>query len=657
MKFKINAAIPISFLFLCWTHSVSGQVRLPRLISDGMVLQRESEVKIWGWSAPGERISIRFLESTFLTSANGSGEWEVILGELESGGPHKMSIRASNEIEIQDIMIGDVWLCSGQSNMELWMGRVSWVYPDEIAACGNNLIRQFLVPDTWDFTGPHEDLPSGSWKTANPQNIMDFSAVAYFFTKELQAKYGIPVGLINAALGGSPAEAWMSEDALKKFPDHYKEMQRYKDTAWIKRLIRDDRARAGDWYDRLYQKDEGYKDKHKPWYQSSLKSSGWKTMCVPGYWTGTELEKTNGSIWFGRTFEINAEAAGKPGMLILGRIIDADSVYLNGKFIGSTGYQYPPRRYRIPQGVLKEGENTVIVRVISNLGTGGFVPDKPYEIICGSDTTDLKGPWQYRIGTIMEPLDPETFIRWKPGGLYNAMLAPLMDYRIKGAAWYQGEANTGRAIEYREVLPALIGDWRRNWQQGDFPFIFVQLHNFMEPRDNPSESNWALLRESQMKALSVPNTGMAVAIDLGEWNDIHPLNKKEVGYRLALAAQHLAYGDNKVVYSGPVYDSMRIEGNRIILSFSNIGGGLVSRGGGELKEFCIAGNDRQFEWAHAEIQDDKVVVWNDKIAHPVAVRYAWADNPAKANLFNREGLPASPFRTDEWIPDNLLPAH
>jgi sialate O-acetylesterase len=296
--------------------------------------------------------------------------------------------------------------------------------------------------------------------------------------------------------------------------------------------------------------------------------------------------------------------------------------------------------------VLREGRNTIVVRVISNIGKGGFVPDKSYELICAGQTIDLKGEWQYRLGARMEPLASQTFIRWKPLGLYNAMTAPLINYAIKGVVWYQGESNADRPVEYRKLLPALIRDWRSKWGQGDFPFLIVQLPNFMEAKDQPSESNWALLREAQLRTLSLPRTGLAVTIDIGEWNDIHPLDKKDVGKRLALAAQRVAYGDESVVSSGPIYQSMKIEGNKVIVSFTQTGSGLVAKNG-ELTSFAVAGADKRFVWAQAKIEDNKVVVWSEKVPNPVAVRYAWADNPQGANLYNVEGLPASPFRTDE----------
>jgi sialate O-acetylesterase len=327
--------------------------------------------------------------------------------------------------------------------------------------------------------------------------------------------------------------------------------------------------------------------------------------------------------------------------------VDADTTYVNGKIMGTVSYQYPPRIYDVSENMLKAGKNIVVVRVINNSGRGGFVLDKPYQLIAAGQTIDLKGKWQYKLGATMDPLPAKTFIEWQPLGLYNGMLAPLLNYRIKGVIWYQGEANTGKPLEYQKLFPAVIADWRQKWNQGDFPFLYVQLANFMEVKDQPCESNWAELRESQLKTLSVPNTAMAVATDIGEWNDIHPLNKEDVGKRLALAAQKVAYGDEEVVYSGPIYQSMKIQANKIVITFTNTGSGLIAKGGGELKHFTVAGADKKFIWAKAKIEGDKVIVWNADITNPEAVRYAWADNPEGANLYNKEGLPASSFRTDE----------
>lgn len=622
------------------------QVRLPRLISDGMVLQRNTDVKIWGWAPFGEKIEVQFLGIEYQAEADTSGLWEVNLGRLEPGGPHQMVIRASNLLTINNIAIGDVWVASGQSNMELPLRRVSWVYPGEIASGNYPFIRQFQVGQTYNFKNPQSDVSGGAWVAANPETVMNFSAVAYFFARELYHKYRVPVGIINATLGGSPAEAWMSQEALKYFPDHYNELQRFKDDQLIKKIEESDRERIGAWYRKLNQHDKAYQG-NQPWYLPGTDTRGWHEMVVPGIWKGTSLEGFNGVVWFKRNFNMTPEMVNQSAMVILGCIVDADSVFINGTFVGATGYQYPPRRYNIPADLVKPGENTIVIRVISHIGHGGFVPDKTYAIVTNTDTLDISGLWQYRTGARMEPLAGQTFVRWKPGGLYNAMISPLLNFRIKGVIWYQGESNAGRAIEYRELFPAMINNWRQNWQQGDFPFLFVQLANFMEAKPQPSESDWAMLREAQLKTTSLPLTAMAVAIDIGEWNDIHPLNKKEVGRRLSLAARRLAYDENRLVFSGPVFDSMKIRGGKAILSFKHTGSGLTTSDGLPPAEFAIAGADGQFVWAIAKIKNNKVIVSSKAVTKPVAVRYAWADNPSRANLINAEGLPASPFRTDK----------
>ncbi|HTY11463.1 MAG TPA: sialate O-acetylesterase [Bacteroidota bacterium] len=646
MKSTLYRRILIYLLGISVGASAIAQVRLPRLVSDGMVLQRDSKVKVWGWAGRGEKISVHFIDSVYTAFADSAGDWSIVLAGLKAGGPYEMRIEASNVLTVKDIMIGEVWVCSGQSNMELTMKTVRPIYEDEIANAQNPFIREFTVPQTYDFNKPHQDLDSGSWQSATPATVLQFSAVAYFFGKELYEQYKVPIGLINTSLGGSPIESWMSEDALKKFPVAYKEAQRFKDPLLIRKIESEDRARIGKWYALARESDEGHKDPSRLWTSPSLKTSGWPSMKIPGYWMNTALGRVNGVVWFRKEFTVPVAMTGVSAKLILGRIVDADSAFVNGTFVGTTSYQYPPRRYEIPAGVLKEGKNILVVRVINESGAGGFVPDKQYEIVAGGQTIDLKGDWQYRLGASMPPLASQTFIRWKPLGLYNAMIAPLLKYSVKGAIWYQGESNAGSPIEYRELLPSLIADWRQKWGEGDFPFLIVQLPNFMTAKEEPSQSDWALLREAQLRTLSTPNTGLAVTIDVGEWNDIHPLNKKEVGKRLALAAQKVAYGDEHVVSSGPIYRSMKVDGNKIILTFSSVGGGLVAKGG-VLKSFAIAGADMQFVWGDAKIEGDNVVVSSATIANPVAVRYAWADNPADANLYNKEGFPASPFRTDE----------
>lgn len=631
----------LSLLFTC--YGLSADIKLPSFIGDGMVLQRNAEVKIWGWASPSERVTISFKDINLETKTKSDGEWMVVLKDLKQGGPYQMVISGTNTITINNILVGDVWLCSGQSNMELPMRRVKPLYKKEIATAQNSRIRYIEIPQRYNFKQPQQNIEKVEWQEVRPETISDFSAVAYFFAKELYDTYQVPIGLINASLGGSPAEAWLSEDALKEFPHYFNELQQFKNDELIDSIKNHDNNHWQDWHYTLHKKDLGNKD--TPWYSKNLDISNWEEMEVPGYWIDEKLGDKHGVVWFRKDIDVPKSMLNQSLSLELGRVVDSDSVYVNGTFVGTTGYKYPPRWYAIPKDLLVEGENNITVRVINESGNGGFYEDKPYRITSEKDTIDLKGTWKYKLGAEMPAKASQTFIRWKPTGLYNAMIAPLLNYKLKGVIWYQGESNVKNPKEYETLFPCLIENWRAKFNQDNLPFLFVQLANYLKANDTPTESSWAELRDAQLKTLSLPNTAMAVTVDIGEWNDIHPLNKKDVGKRLALAAKKIAYKDSEVVYSGPLFKSYEIKGNKIILEFENTGSGLIAKGG-ELKEFAIAGADKKFVWAKAEIKGDKVIVTNPNVANPVAVRYAWADNPDEANLYNKENLPASPFKTD-----------
>ncbi|MGS2764118.1 sialate O-acetylesterase [Sinomicrobium sp. M5D2P9] len=633
----------ILFLLIQFPVSISAQIRLPRLISDHMVLQRDKEIKVWGWASPGESVKLTFRGATYGVKADNNGEWHIPLPAQKAGGPYNMEFEASNRITVQNIVFGDVWICSGQSNMELSMTRVREKYAEIVWEAENPDIRQFLVPDLYDFKKENKDLEDGEWQSATPETILGFSAVAYFFALELYEQYQVPIGLINAALGGSPIEAWMSEETLKEFPYAYEELQKFKDDALIKKIETEDSTRVADWYRTLNAKDPGLTE-NNAWSSPETEDQDWNTTEIPGYWKEGPVGNHIGSVWFRKTVDIPENMTGKPARLSLGRIIDQDYAYVNGEQVGTTGYQYPPRKYDVGASVLKAGKNTITVRVVCNAGNGGFAPDKPYYLAVPGDTIDLKGTWKYRAGTTMPRAPGQTFIRWKPGGLYNKMIAPLFHYSIKGVIWYQGESNTGNPEGYNKTFPAMIKNWREAWKQGDFPFLYVQLANFMEETDTPVESNWAALRQAQLNTLSVPNTGMAVITDLGEWNDIHPLNKKDVGKRLALLAGKIAYGEKTTTASGPVPAKANFKKGHVIVTFDHAGKGLVTRNGKAPEYFAISADGKNFVWAKAEITGKNTLkVWNDAISNPVVVRYAWANNPATANLYSENGLPASPF--------------
>jgi sialate O-acetylesterase len=643
----INNTLKISFLLSIFVaHGAVAQVRLPRLVSNGMVLQRDRPVTIWGWAAAGEKVNVSFQGKTYRATAANDGQWRVSLPAMKAGGPYDMTLAASNQIQVKDILVGDVWLCSGQSNMETPMLRLRDKYPEVIAQAANPRIRQYEVPLTYAFKGPRPDITGGKWIAADPQTVLQFSGVAYFFAKEINAKYQVPVGIIKDAVGGSPAEAWLSADALKQFPKYEEQGAKYKDSTMVAGIRQRESAAVSNWYKQLYQADQGEARGQQKWSDPGYDASGWASMDVPGYWAKqTPLGMVNGVVWFRKEVEVPAAMVGQPARLELGTLVDADSTYINGQLVGSTGYQYPPRKYEVKAGVLKPGKNVITVRLISNGGRGGFTPEKNYQLIAGGQTIDLRGPWQYKLGATSAPTPGTTTFQYQPGGLYNGMIAPVLPYAIKGVLWYQGESNTGHPQDYQALMTSLINDWRTHMQRPDLPFLYVQLANFMAVKPEPGESGWAGVRDAQRRTLAVPHTGMAVISDVGEWNDIHPLDKQTVGHRLALAAQKVAYGEAKVVSSGPLYQAMQAAGNKVTISFTNVGGGLMAKGGGPLKGFAVAGPDKKFVWAQARIEGNKVVVWNDQVPNPAVVRYAWADNPEGANLYNKEGLPASPFTT------------
>jgi sialate O-acetylesterase len=621
------------------------KLRLPRLISDGMVLQRNTNIKLWGWGKPGDTVVLEFLRQTYTSEVSEEGNWEIPFTTGQAGGPYDMKLMTTEGKEtiiIRDILLGDVWLCSGQSNMEMRMEVLTEVYPKEIESALNPYIRQFMVPMIYNFAGPQPDVEDGSWQTASPENVLNFTATGYFFALKLYQRYQVPIGLLNASLGGSPAEAWLSEEALQQFPEYLEAAHLFNNPNYVEEVLEKDLRLREEWTQRIASEDIGLSKSGVSFYSPEYDASDWEEITVPSYWEDEGIGAFNGVVWFRKEVCLTAEMAEQKAVLRLGNILDEDTVYVNGKEVGTLPMQYIPRRYELPEGVLKEGNNVIVIRVVNYSGKGGFYKEKPYCLETTQERIELCGLWRYRIGAKSEPLPAPTFVQWQPSGLYNAMIAPLIGYSIKGAIWYQGETNTRKPEEYEALLKALIQNWRVKWG-AEFSFLFVQLPNYEEAKSEPYDSNWAILREGQRRTLEVPNTGMAVTIDIGEWNDIHPVNKKEVGRRLALAAQKVTYGDETIVASGPMIHSAILQNNRIRLTFSEAKGGLITKDGNKPGHFAIAGPDQHYVWAETAIDQDSVLVWKDTIPNPAWVRYAWAENPVGANLYNKEGLPASPF--------------
>lgn len=639
----MNYRNTLLLLCLLCTGLLRAQFQLPQLISDGMILQRSTPLELWGWATPGEKIQLTFRGKIYQGEANVEGEWKIALPAQAAGGPYQLLFRnKEGEVVIEDVFFGDVWICAGQSNMVLPMERVKERYPEEVAKDQFPEIRHFFIPTTTNLQGPQKELSGSKWKKALGEELLSFSATAYFFAKAIYQEEKVPIGLVNASVGGTPIEAWISESGFESFPDILGTISRNKDERFTRQFT--ERPESTN---RPEIRDKGLLETPK-WYDPNYDPKNWYPFNLPGYWEDQGVRDLDGVVWFRKEVEVPNSMTGKEVKLFMGRIIDADEVYVNGQKVGNITYQYPPRRYTVPAGLLKAGKNIITVRVTNQDGKGGFVPDKNYALELDDLRVELTGHWQYKVGEVFRPRPSNStydqfWTQNQPTSLYNAMVAPLTDLKIKGFLWYQGESNLSNPEPYQEYLPALIEDWREQFDARDKPFLFVQLANYGDVDYLPAESDWAILREAQRQGLSVDNTAMAVAIDLGEWNDIHPLNKKGVGDRLALGALKLAYGKD-VVHSGPLFESAEVRGEQVVLHFENIGSGLVSIDAEPLAFFELAGRDGQFHRAFAKIVGNTVVVQHETISEPMYVRYAWADNPRGANLYNQEGLPASPFQ-------------
>ena len=626
------------------------QIRVARIFGSNMVLQRDKAIRVWGWADSHARITVDFNGQHVTGQAGADGRWAVELRPMHYGGPFEMRISdkadQSNTIYLHNILLGDVWICGGQSNMEFPVS--GWAKVDhsaqEIAQADHPSIRLFTVGRAMSFL-PAADLISGIWKVCAPENIAPFSAVGYFFGRKLNRDLHIPIGLVSANWGGTLIQDWISWDSIGHLPA-YKGFDP-KDSVAIKNEMRT----AKRSYDSAMLRDAG---DINSWYKIKTNPNGWRQTKVPENWSETAWHDATGTVWYRKEITLTADQAAAQARLDLGVIDDRDVSYVNGILIGRTDNWYSPRKYKLPPDVLKAGVNVISVKLTNSDGGGGFIKDNnnPVLLLAGKDSIHLAGMWLARPSVLSTQFGvrlkgPNTFA----SQLYNGMIAPFNDFAIKGVIWYQGEQNTDSypdAARYGQLFRSLISDWRSR-RNTVFPFLWVQLANFDPGNSDPLHSHWALVREGQHKQLSLPETGEAIAIDLGVSNNIHPTDKQDVGYRLALSALKIAYGRN-IVFSGPVFQSMKKKGSALILRFSNVGSGLMAKGSteGRLNGFFIAGGDGVFMPADAFIVNDKIIVSSGNVKKPVAVRYGWADDPKGLNLYNKNGLPASPFRTDDW---------
>ena len=653
-------------------------VRLPAIFSDHMVLKKTARVPVWGQADPGEEITITFAKQTAKTQAGGDGKWTATLDLSETGpGPFEMTVQGRNAIRITDVLVGEVWLASGQSNMQ-WTLNQTLNAAKEIAASANSQLREFAVMRATSMDSL-EDC-KGTWQVASPATSANFSAVAYYFGKKLQAELRVPVGIIHSSWGGTPSEAWTSSEALDTVPDLKASRERLwsqvKDYPGKKQTFVDT---FGAWLKENGREDQPVADA-AAFAAPGLSPEGWIPLTLPGRLMAEGLPDA-GAVWLRREIDFPAIPDVKI-RLNLGALDAYDSVYWNGRLLTQLTYQSysgngfvrQSAAYEVPADLVKQGQNTLAIRVFQPVTAAKF-PTVPKADSLALDTGWLAKP-EFALPTLdaekiaaaptppPNPAAPQNVA----GFLFNAMINPLVPYAISGAIWYQGESNAGRAWQHRTAFPLLITDWRSHWKQGDCPFYFCQLANYLPKKDLPGDSAWAELRDAQSQTLSLPETGQAVLIDIGEEKDIHPRNKKDVGERLALIALANDYG-KEIPFSGPVFKSARIAGGKILLTFTSTAGRLVAKTlpatsdlrtvahetaplvrnspGSELEGFALCGEDRKWVWADAKIDGDSVVVWSDQVPAPIAVRYAWSDNPT-ANLYNAAGLPASPFRTDDF---------
>ncbi len=624
------------------------QLKLPSIIADHMVLQQGKPVTVWGWNTPGEKVVVQFRNKTYTSVTNKKGEWQCTLPVMKAGTAGDMIITAKDQTQaVQDILVGEVWVCSGQSNMEWLMSQLPEDMKTETKSCRNDQIRYLTVKRGFDKVLRNDAVLLNSWRPIDSITLGDCSSVAYYFARKLYERLKVPIGLLVTSWGGTPAQSWTDTATIhSSFPGYY--------TTYTKDILPldfnslEEQARRNN---ELYKREEAASSVAMREYRAEeFNDSGWVNYQLLKFWEGQGYQNVDGVAAIRFSFTLTADQLNGKAVLYMPAIDDVDSTWVNGQFVGTTRVWNEPRKYEFPASVLKPGRNTVAIWVLDTGGAGGMFnePDGLF-LELGGKKIPLSPNAKFKLLASMKPLSGNVVysaLQNQPSLLFNAMIHPLLKYGIRGTIWYQGESNVAQFVEYRSLFPAMIRGWRKNWKQGDFPFLFVQLASFNPSGVEPDTSSWAGLREAQTMTLRLPNTGMAVTTDVGDQKDIHPLRKRPVGERLALNAFKLAYGFRNEVNAGPVFVSAENKDNKLLLSFTNKGSGLIIKGD-KLEGFTVAGSDKRFVSADAVLAGDKVWVSSAAVKKPVYVRYAWANAPLSANLFNKEGLPAVPFRTDK----------
>ena len=632
---------------------------LPKIISDGMVIQRRKRIHIWGWDEPGTRIEVHLDNLVGRGAADEKGRFDIYLSAKESGGPYELIVsdERNEEISVKDVMIGIVWLATGQSNMELPIARVKDRYPALMNIEENTGIRTFKIVEDTDFHGPLEELRSGSWSHVSKETIMNFSATGYFFAAYLQKITGQTVGFINASLGGSRISSWLSKEMLEGYDELIAEADKYADDDFRKSQAEKNVINSTIWREKLDKMDRGLLEK---WMEPSLDERSWKEMDIPVMFEDTELKGMCGSVWFRRSFDLPKELAGKSARLFLGTLVDRDEVFVNGVKVGGIEYQYPPRKYDIPEGLTKEKDNSIVIRLCVEYGLGRITPDKEYKIFNDEASVALDGTWYYKVAARCGEIPATDFINWHPTGLYNAMTAPCHNFPIDGIIWYQGESNTHEKWDYEDLSRRMIKGYREKWGEENLPYIFVQLPNFVIDVEEVNDP-WPTFRLTQSKLLDDPMVGMTVNMDLGEDNDLHPTGKRRVGKRLALWAAHIKYG-YPGEYTGPVPVNAKVSasgwkrGSQVQITLDHADG-LVARDigkGSVVRDFAVVDDKGICHEAEPEIicakapsQEAKIILKTTLKADKIKkVRYLVSYTYSGAIIYNKANLPMGPFEMD-----------
>lgn len=635
-------------ILLSFHIGLFANVKLPKIFADHAVLQRNAPINVWGWADKGEKVIVTFNKQKQSTITDNTGKWQLKLSAMPAGGPYELTIKGKNIIILKDILVGEVWLCSGQSNMAYPLG--GWQKGcEEIPLEKCPAIRQIKIKET-TAAEPAEDIVTSGWKAYSPEVAREFSAVAYSFAKNINMELNVPIGIINSSWGGTFIEGWMSHAALVKQSDYSQlsELTNPQLEKWysnVSELFSYYKQKLG------IQSFENYKTDDSQWALPAYDDSKWLPVPFPGSFDNTILPLFDGTVWFRTLVDIDSQIA-KDGLILrLGKINDEYEVYINGVKINTEINTYRIKQYEIAPNKLIAGKNVIAIKIINYWEAGGFISLANEYFIEGKNGFKIpfaEQSWKMNFASVIRVWLNNPNIQ--PNIIFNGMINPITHYTIKGALWYQGENNENFAYQYRNLLPALIADWRTRFKQGDFPFYFVQLPNYKKFSQNSQngEAIWAEMRESIAKTLSVPNTGMAVTIDLGDSIDIHPPKKKEVGKRLSLIALNNLY-NKPMEYSGPEVEQVAKSTGKIIVTFkkSKFSSLVVKDIYGYLKGFEIAGDDQHFYYTKAILDGNNVILQNEKVPNPVSVRYSWSNNP-DGNLYNSAGLPASPFRTDTW---------